>query len=61
MAEVGVTVKKRHILVLAVLAVSMAMSAETWRFLPCFHNDLRGIERADFAEGHFYDAVPEAQ
>ena len=32
---------------------------ETWRFLPCFGKDVRGIERHAAADGHFHSEVPE--
>ena len=33
---------------------------EKWRFLPCFGNDVRGIEAPRIGGGHFYDTLPPA-
>ena len=51
---------RRAMLFMLVLAASVSLSAEIWRFMPCFRNDVRGIEAHNVADGHFYDAVPEA-
>ena len=58
MAELKVIVEMLSIMAL-VLAASVAHAAEAWRFLPCFHNDVRGIEKADVGVGHFHDSLPE--
>ena len=52
--------EKKNLLILVFLlftAVS-AHARETWRFLPCFGKDVRGIERHAAADGHFYSEVP---
>ncbi len=43
----------------ALLALAAALPAETWRFLPCFHKDVRGIERPPEGGARFHDCVPE--
>ena len=37
-----------------------SICGEAWRFLPCFHNDVRGIEAHNVADGHFHDSLPDA-
>ena len=48
-----------YVLIAVVFSLSSAVShaREAWRFLPCFGNDVRGIER-HAAEGHFFLALP---
>ncbi len=53
-------IEKKVMFLTLVLAASVAQAAETWRFLPCFHNDVRGIEAHNVADGHFFDAIPDA-
>ncbi len=59
MVELKVIVRRLFIMTLVLFAY-VARAAEIWRFLPCFHNDVRGIEKIDFGAGHFYDVLPEA-
>ncbi|MBO4345264.1 MAG: hypothetical protein J5833_05895, partial [Victivallales bacterium] len=51
---------RRLFIMTLVLFAYVARAAEIWRFLPCFHNDVRGIEAHNVADGHFFDAIPEA-
>ena len=41
------------------LAAPSADAAETWRFLPCYGNDIRGLERPHAGNGHFHEVIPE--
>ena len=31
---------------------------ENWRFLPCFGNDVRGVEAPHIGDGHFHETIP---
>ena len=46
------------IFVFFALLASFAHANETWRFLPCFGKDIRGIESHITADGHFYSEMP---
>ena len=45
------------IFLFVLLSSAISPAREAWRFLPCFGNDVRGIER-HAAEGHFFLALP---
>ena len=45
--------------VILLLCSATVHARETWRFLPCFGKDVRGIERHAAADGHFHSEVPE--
>ena len=38
----------------------ISSSREKWRFLPCFGNDVRGVEVPHLGDGHFHDTIPPA-
>ena len=44
------------VFIAVVFSLSSAVfhAREAWRFLPCFGNDVRGIERHAVAEGRFF-------
>ena len=38
--------------------MTISSPREKWHFLPCFGNDVRGVEVLRTNDGHFHDAIP---
>ncbi len=45
-------------LVFLALSTAVVIGRETWRFLPCFGKDVKGIERHSVQGGHFHEVLP---